>query len=574
MSMFTWVHDKSYQAASYLCGTQIATYISKTKWVTYTSKTIKYTYHYCSDSYNQAKTAVKFVYKNSPSPYVFINFNQLWEGVSIILERSVVPKLFYSPKTLTVLWQGFYANTRYYIGPVVLYECVARPALQAIPFFEASTLETVMALSASFYFMRRYWRISIDTMIRNATLTKVATEESQLNHVACYCGPGSAAVIRGNIESFFYYFAKIFSAKLAADYFPIIGNLVLMQALGECFLEYTLDLMCTQHRFEEISKYNWRAFGIGAAFVGLTKLYSLGIQYFYNAYFNFLNLTPITKSSHIDNAIFIMLFQYFIVLSLYVERPYHNNEKGIEFFFDGRGVIERRIKQGTKFILKQLKNTKAQNFIMPIFNGINAFPPTTLLKMFLLEKQYRSLDQAKKTEAVELLLKFRGDEIEDFLKWLIWLRGIPLAKRLAFVFEFVPSFFMASDVKKVIEAILQDRLDGIIEALSDFIIVARIKIKIHDEEALKRITNPIDSQQIKKFAEPELVENKPIEQEKSKPKIENFVILEDYFSSPAKKPLESDWVNMSKHPNTLFTANKKKPMSLNNVQQSFQKRKK
>lgn len=539
INLFSWINKKTQSTTAFL------------------AETISNAQQYVYDSYTQIQLAADFIYTNSPSPYQFVNFTQLWEGLSTICDPSLLPKMWKSPKTLSVLWQSF-TETVYFGSMIVIYECGMKPALRTIPFYEDSYAETALIWTTNIYFLRKSWRIYVDTVIRNAALMKAATEENPFKHVPCICGEDSIAVTRGNIESLFYYGGKIGTAKIAAKFIPIVGDLILIQALGECFLEYPLDKMCTQHRFEEIAKNNWRAFGMGLSFFLLQQFFTNSLEYGAKSFTGFLGYDADIKNSYLNDAIFGLLFQYFIMLSLYIDKPYSGKEAGVEFFFDGRGLVERRMKQGTDWILKNLKNSSAQNLILPVYQAINTFTLTHWIKKLFLEEDYRSLSKFVKTKAMIKFLELRGDEIHQFLEWLIYVRKIPLAKRLAFVWNYVPSFLLSKEVKKVINLILQKRLDGLIEMVRDFIDIARIQIHIIDPQALQRIakqTFPVET------SKPQpMIESKPLttplifmnEKELEKSNQEqplNHLIIDDYFSY--KDKLQSSDVTLEK-PNVSF----------------------
>src|SRR5207248_9893321 len=92
-----------------------------------------------------------------------------------------------------------------------------------------------------------------------------------------------------------------------------------------------------------------------------------------------------------------------------------------------------------------------------------------------------------------LFLDLRGDDIQSVLDWFIKVRKEPQTKRLAYVMPYIPNFIISKEIKAVVKLLVQDKLNGTLESVNNFITTARLKIKIHDLKALQDIAKNLNS---------------------------------------------------------------------------------
>lgn len=436
-----------------------------------------------TETFDQSKTIAQFIYDYSPPINDLFDFSQYWSGFTRSTHPDVVPAFFTMPKTVRIFSQSFAANLIWYAGSAFVFEAMIKPA------FEETPLERTTKIIAVWYFWRLSWRMCFLNAANNGSLSKAAYLEAnnKVHDKACECGKDSTDIIKGNLASGFYYFGNTLAAKFVGMFIPYGEEIMLAQLYGLALLEYLLN-QCTKHRNETLAKNNQFALGLGTALIIIYKVSSwLTLFLLEKVRAQFFNDPGEIETKYINDALFALVFQYFIAIVFLIDKPLPGVKAGKDIFYPARLVTEFFLKEGFDRIVGLLKKEPSQFVLQPLVDAVNKYPPLQLAKSFALYKDYQSLESFVKTKEVQMFLDLRGDDIQNVLDWFIEVRKKPITKRLAFVSPYIPDFLLGREMKDIIKFLVEKKLDGVLENINNFITTARLKITIKDRAALQRI---------------------------------------------------------------------------------------
>jgi len=534
---------------------------------------------------------VNFVY-SSPliSKMFFDNLLQFWEGTSRFFNPSIISALLRSSNSRRVLKQSLPANLIIYMGTVLFYEAGMKPLIRSnIPDIKESYPEQVMDIMMTVYITRLALSMFIDNTIYNMLISKASSECG--SDVIQSCGCGTTALIQASLASPFYYLGNIAAIHVISSSMPIVGVYLkfLLRSLlyGQCFVEYKLGTagLCTVHRYNELIKNNSYCFGLGLSF--LTTLYLCNCV---------IDKTSNAQSFFIDDALFCLLFQHYIMLAQLMDKPLPGDKIGVDVFYHSRLIVESVLKQVNDWLIPHLRNPVTRGRLEKCLQKVNGFPPLRLIKTIFLEKNLQSSKEFMHRPAVELFFDTYGETIQTAIAEIRKLRETPSIKRLQALSPYLPNFILSQEVRNTLNIILTENLDQMLSRIDDFTTIARIKVIIYDKERISEINSELNQEFLRPFVPLELDTHPLISKISPKlsqddfqmiPKDENkdssenisdaitsLMIIEDYSGVPTnesaqkinqrrKKKIKSSNTTLSESShasqNNLFLANTIKP---------------
>lgn len=440
-----------------------------------------------TDTTNQIKNTAEYVWSYRTYVMPYFNFTQFWEGWSRVMNPNIVPAFLNSPKTRGVTYRTFAANILYYAAAAFVYEASVKPQVQETSF------ETPVKLLAAWYFWRLAARLFlVENPIYNANMAKAAAEENPHKELfpGCACSRsklGQVDVIKGNLAGGFYYYSHVKAAELMGTIIPYANIPYLAEAYGQTLMEVNLGEMCTKHRYEVLSKNNWYAFGFGLSMIAVIRIISLLTWSLIELIKARLFVNPSeTNMRHIDFAITAIVFQYYILLSQLIDKPYPGKEPGPDIFYFARSTMESLMQYAGGKISEMLKKPGEDVDFQKIVDSMNNSWLVWAAKWFTLYPAYHSREGFAHTKEVQQFFDLHGDGIQNFLAWLIKTRKKSKAKRFAFISKYIPNFIISQQALGVIRSLVEEKMDGVFETINDFITTARIKVTINDAAALRR----------------------------------------------------------------------------------------
>ena len=444
---------------------------------------------YAVSTATQINTAAHQIYKYSPTIFTFDNFNQFWQGYAVALNPEVVPAVVGGKKTQQVVAHSLYSNLIWCMGSALTYEAMKYVWRSNMPYMENSYPEFGLDCVAAWYFACLSLRMVIDNNSYNVCLPKTLEVEHPHPKPRPRCEDGIVPITRGNALSAVYYVSNLILVEILRcvlkEWAPLLEKpitlLLLIMAYGQCFAEYLLTNMCTDHRYKELAKNNLFAFGLGLAFLLWNYIPKLMLRWFAGF-----------ENPYVEKALFYLLFQYFMLATMLFDKDLPGKTLGKDIFFHGRLVTESLLKQYSELIAIKLQEPGNSVDWQSILEFLDNFQPLQITKQLLLYKDQQTFKRFLQSSSIQLFFNVHGDDIQNGLKWVIDVRQMEIAKRAIYVMNYImPRILMPPPVVKGLRFVVRKKMDGVLEGVFRVIEEARINIRVHDKYRFPQlITSP------------------------------------------------------------------------------------
>jgi hypothetical protein len=427
------------------------------------------------ETISQTTSFITFLYQSTfLKEAVYQSVLQGWQGFSRVLDPALVTALIRSKNMQNVLMQSLQANMSY-LGVVLLYEAYLKPLLHTM---EHPYAEYYIDLLIQLYFIRSAIRMYVNNTSYNMCIYQATVMDNPINEQEKFCKDGSTAIIQGCLASSVYFVGNLGAIYVVSSVFPSsVGRYVSVSLklllYGQNFLEYKLsDIgMCTTHRYEILNRNNAYAFGLGLSFYCL----QLGSHYVLNH-----NFGVGIDNYYIGDAVFSILFQHYIMVSLLIDKPLPGNELGRDIFYYSRFVIEPLMKQGSDWIVLILRQQKTEEYWLTKFiNMVYSYPPNRfsirLIIKFFFGTDIESLYQFVRRPAIKLYLDSHEKKIQSAIEWVIQLHNNTYVKSISYLTDYLPSFIISTNEKKVLDLLLEEKLKNILIKMNYFINTVQLK---------------------------------------------------------------------------------------------------
>lgn len=443
---------------------------------------------------------------------VMPTLSQVWSGFSQVLNVNTPVSLLFSEakeKTRHVLKQSYTANILLYMAPVILYEAVFKRLLRSlVPTMEDSYTESAIDMMAWCYFIQQSMRFFIDNGIYNKCMDKATSLESQNTkkmELKEDCKPEHAE--QANLMSPYNHFRNVAVAE-AASLIPFIGSPISIalnyKDYAERLLEYNLSDLCQKHRDELLSKNLFYVAGFGLSFFATIEAWRAIIRH-----------TTGVDNYFIYDALFYLVFQYYIVVSRSIDQPLPGKED-IDYVQYGRSAL-----RAAKY----------------------------------LDERFHLLESVIERDAVQLYVKMHQDKINEFFESIISWRNNTWV-------QYVPQQLIP-EAKRIILGIITDKqLNGFFENVLYLVKhhVKLIKPTVHFEgKVFSQTYQLIDDYEPKMIAE-QKQEAKGNDNVQKAPKKPDFTMPTIYEDWAEVKQNDDNEKHKSILPNSLFSTKSSKPV--------------
>ena len=252
---------------------------------------------------------------------------QFLDGFRSIFNPKITREIFNSPSLGKIFLESSRLNLTYLLFVVILRHWVFLPIILSI-------------------FFRRF----INNTLVNFSLIKVGSNENPFSQTYKSCGCDAGALLQASLASLAIFIANTVVVNIISylPLFKLITWLGLSLVYGQSLLEIKLSSagMCTRHRSEVLIKNNGYSIGIGLALFWIINLCSSLI-------YNFTG----TQGFFVNDAIFSLIYPYFIMVILIREKPFPSDCPSIDFFDYNRKTIPPMIKSTLKFWARLIKST-------------------------------------------------------------------------------------------------------------------------------------------------------------------------------------------------------------------------
>lgn len=398
---------------------------------------------------------------------------ETWQGFSRVLDPSNITKLVKRPETRRVLYYSISANLWYFVS-AMFYEQTVKGTLRYIPGMENSYSEAALDLAAYYYLFSQAANLVIENSFYNTVVAKVSGQEEPACEHFGPCGCSTGKQLKGMLGSSFYLMADQLSIKLLTNSLPMFGSEIKfgLNALrfGQAFLEYKLAAkgMCTQHRYQLLTKNNNYAFGFGLSYLVLC-----------NAITIYIKRTCGVNSAFIEDATFSGLFPLYIFLAQTIDKPLPG-KGSVDVFYLSRYATSSTLSASTKWLGQYLSNPKNEATIRRLKAALMRFPPFQLFCFLVttegkLQKIDETLASLCQRESIELYLEYSTDDIKDLINSIKAIRESFIYNNVNYYF----SYLLAADTKKLLSVLLNDKLGEILETIESVLNHAESKASAH-----------------------------------------------------------------------------------------------
>lgn len=391
---------------------------------------------------------------------------QALEGFSRISDPRTMLTLISSPRTRQTFLQSGVANVVFYLGLSLLFEASMRTAeVFATPAAIAVNLAGLTCL------MLVATRMFIDNTLYNMCVAKAVTDENAATEYVKSCECGRTEAIKASLASPFYYIgnlAGIYMISLVPWVGPYAAFPLRALNYGQCFLGYTMSRadLCTVHRYQLLNKNHAYAFGMGSSFLGLTKLGNYLL-------YSMLGL----ESVFITDAIFSLLFQYYIMSAMLIDKSLPGTEEGFDITYRSRLAVESILKNLSGSVTPIIRNPIIRQSLTRKINDLMHLPLICAIKRFLVGDEKKTLDEfltnLMKWRAMNLLLNLYGDDVQQELKKIIAIRKKMYMRQVKIISRYMPNWIVSEDFKKLIDIVMAKQLGNVITVLDKAIIKAK-----------------------------------------------------------------------------------------------------
>jgi len=470
----------------------------------------------------------------------------VYSGFVRVFDPNNIPELLAIKNVPTILRQSFVENApalALYLGA----EFASHQARYYLPNnlvvnYSLNLFDGTAHLLFSAAALRGLYRNSILNLTMARTVAGRVEEEK--------CGCNDEALIKAELFSPLDYFMRMVSLRAASD-LPIICYIAPIAEIlnhGRNLLEYRYGMRkCSEHRMQDLTKYNAYAFGLGLHFYFSCDLIV-----------RIINRYTAANQFILSQAIYAAMYPWFVAVVL-LKAPI-SNRQGYDFFYYHRYLTGHLLAQAENYLINFLNNPQKkfnwEEFIQSLKNNKFLQPLTNYLSSITETNLVSWLEDFFSDETHALLFDVYYDQIKDNLKTIVKLQtplrkqGITEMPRAAVISAVatLPGYLSWPFISKkdktllnmVRQKLLRDPVKSIDELLAQLRIaqqnrreIAKVKVKkINRYSFLARALNQIDAD-----------ENKLTDE-----KIKN-----NYF--PPVKVEDPDWVQVAQDDDWNFVPN-------------------
>lgn len=445
-------------------------------WIDGTTNAIK---TFTTGTYTQLRSAARLIASSANIKHpIKIGFVERWRGFSYAYNTSVVPAFVESSATFRSMLSSYKANIVLYMGMVLLYHKVMKPAMRMVDEdFEDSYAETAMDWMAWMYFWRLSLRMYGQNIVYPVIISKSLADSTKLKLFK----PASVdeiAARQADLESLVLHGGKLLTAG-AIRSIPFIGFIPAAKfdahLYGQAIFEVILsDIPSLEERYDIMGKHQNFIEGLGWSYLLSSHLLKMMVY-----------LTTGVSNPFIDQAIYAVTYQYYILTIGLMDKIAPDKEPGADLFFYTRMVVTDALKRLTDRAIATIQTQEAQIDLLDLKKQVQAFPPIAVGSQLLLPGDLRSFRRFARSPAGNLFFEVYGKEITNFIDYLIKTRG-------GFLVHVIPRRILSEKSRAMLKIILADRAGDILIAIKQFVIDARLKIPIEElDRRIKETAKPL-----------------------------------------------------------------------------------
>lgn len=386
-------------------------------------------------------------------------YRQYSAGVQLAFSPSAYRFLANSPLTRNIFEQLVSTNTLFTLGSLFVYDLDIKPSLQrSISGFQDSILEDSLDLFAEGFFYHLAINMILDNTIFNMAMLKVITQENSIELEPCKCG--SSAKIKATIESALYNISKFLPLSTIAFFSSDIYYFTLplrLLAYGQMIVEYRNDIAakCIRDRYRIINQNNAYCFGLGLTFHGAIKTISFLIS----------GLSG-SSMSMIEDVVFVIAFNYFIILAATDNAPLPGEREGIDYFHAQHESARKLFKLGMDIIVNKLKQPDSRSKFIGQMKKYSQHPYLNTILSWTINIDLRHPEAIFNRRSMKLLYLLYQDDIKYWVKLLTALRAVPGFKNVCALTLFFP--FLSKEAKLAIEILFKKNIDHVLLQVDQF----------------------------------------------------------------------------------------------------------
>jgi hypothetical protein len=439
------------------------------------ASTLKSTYTFARDTIVAVATYPSFTaYAN--------NFGvQFWEGFTRVADPNNLTKIVSAPRTQSTMFESFKSNVICYFSLAMLLDVTKNAILVRVVSGEDTWADSAITLTMNSFVMVGMTTIMIHRYYDNTLLTmalaKQVSEEVPLSPHYKSCACDSGALIKAGVVSPINLTGKVLSIW-AASWVPVVRYITpfaYTYAYGESLAEYPHAAAgsCTEHRAQQLAKENGYAFGLGASMYFVGEVTAFLLTHFTGA-----------NSIFISNAIYSVIYPYYVTAVLLRDRPLPNSVRGVDFYYYHRYLTDHMVTTIGGQILPMLQSRdKTIDWNLMLKRIVNA--PLSLVVRHILSYDLYGDWSSPHAFVLSPVNKLFFDEyygmIINEINKIIDLREKPIQERslkdiptaiLAPVIPVLPNrltrFVMSDSYKKLVKIILADWMEDPLKASKRF----------------------------------------------------------------------------------------------------------
>lgn len=295
---------------------------------------------------------------------VYQLFVQFWQGFSRVLDPDVVPYLTRAKNSRAVLARSAYTNIVLYAGVVLFYEAGLRNLLRyGMPAMEDSwaefSLDLLVRTCLEVHFL-------MDNVMLGAAIQQAGKlDNPDLNND---CEHETTKKIQSRLASMMYYGGNSAALSFIEWRDPAARWPLRSLFYGRYFVEQGAGgRMCTDDRNAILNRNNPYTFGMGLSFLLLLSL----ACYVVNAG---LKKVVRVESNYVDDAIFCLLFQYFLMLAYSNKKPLPGRMPGVDVTLPGRVATRYVVQTAVDTVIPLLGEPKEELDWKSIEAALNHYP--------------------------------------------------------------------------------------------------------------------------------------------------------------------------------------------------------
>ncbi|MBA3661677.1 MAG: hypothetical protein H0W64_08120 [Gammaproteobacteria bacterium] len=455
-------------AANYVVVTALDAAVTATDYASLAPKYAPFIKRYVIKTVPAIKASQHFVLSH-------FDVKEYWHGFSKFVDPKIIHKIALAPQTKKVLNASFRANILYFMGLSLLYEGGLKPMLRELsPAWKDSYPEKALnILPAAYAFCMEAGLYLSNTFAYPVILSKaIADDNKEINPSSKLWN--KLATLWPSITSIAYNRTNLIMAGMMGYLTGsnAVKNFFIAKAYGQYYAELKLANKSTKERYRILNSNNAYTFGTGSFVLIASWLLENLVQRITGV------RNDITKA-----AIFGIVSQYCLTVSLFNDEPLTKKKKGIDTFYHARLVTDSLMKQAIVEITNMLlqPSDSKVSVLTRIHDAKNLF----LFYQFLFPDLFRRIGSLSKINPIQLFLEVYDATIRSMVKSARNLTSQTQAERTAHYLSWFPKKLITPEFRKEVERLfadLKDFFDGL-----DKLLDQEPMATLHDEGALQNL---------------------------------------------------------------------------------------